>query len=612
MHIKPEIGTATGPVNESHWGQGLMTPQAYGVLEIADPNGRSRELGISVLTHVSELLSPPPSSLDAVSEIAKQAAKDSVASMILLVPVGMVTYIVLFGSGAVYLKRDGTLSCLLSGQGAISGEVQMGDTILLVSHSFTQIFSQEELASVFDHLSPQDAAEKLTLMLHEKTGGEGSAGLIFQITDTEAIEEEEPPIKARELAKMQPLETLWRQGQELGLRMKQKLPDGAIRRMRRVRGAMPTFATRKSKFLFIVTVLLFSLFSVSVVLGITKQGFSRVNSDATKAQVEAQHAFDEGVALLDLNPVKGRERLSQAKTILEPFMKTVSTRSKQGREIAALYQQILDNLTQAMHAVKGEPKLFYDASLLKKGSLVTQMAIEGDTIAMVDKTLATVYTLTVPTRSSAIIAGGDGFSGTRLVTIHGTEAYVFTDNGIHQVDTTTKTTTQSVIKKDETWGEIAAISSYGGNLYLLDNAKGRIWKYMATSSGFSERKEYLNPDTLPNLSHTTGMVIDGSVYAGTTAGKILRFTQGQEHTFVASGVEPALGNDLVVWTSDEAKNIYVLDTQNKRVVVLDKDGVYLAQYLWEGSIVPTQLVVSEKSNIILLLADGKIYFLTLK
>jgi outer membrane protein assembly factor BamB len=171
---------------------------------------------------------------------------------------------------------------------------------------------------------------------------------------------------------------------------------------------------------------------------------------------------------------------------------------------------------------------------------------------------------------------------------------------------------QNVIKKNDDWGMIRAAVTFGGNIYLLDTQKSRIWKYIGQESGFSEMREYLNPDTLPDLSGATGMAIDGSVWLGTTNGKILRFTQGKENAFTARGVEPALGMNLVVATSDSEKNLYILDKNNKRVVVLDKDGIYLAQYSWEKQIMASELAVSEKQGKIFLLAGGKLYSIDLK
>jgi hypothetical protein len=68
----------------------------------------------------------------------------------------------------------------------------------------------------------------------------------------------------------------------------------------------------------------------------------------------------------------------------------------------------------------------------------------------------------------------------------------------------------------------------------------------------------------------------------------------------------------VVYASDEIKYLYVLDRENKRVVMLEKDGTYLSQYVWESVLAPTHMVVSESLKKILLVADGKIYALELK
>jgi hypothetical protein len=92
----------------------------------------------------------------------------------------------------------------------------------------------------------------------------------------------------------------------------------------------------------------------------------------------------------------------------------------------------------------------------------------------------------------------------------------------------------------------------------------------------------------------------------------MRFTQGKENSFYPKGVDPALGSYLVVYTSDEVNNIYVLDSEHKRVVVLDKDGLYMSQYTWENETPFTQLAVSEKHGKILLLGADKVYSLDIK
>jgi len=263
--------------------------------------------------------------------------------------------------------------------------------------------------------------------------------------------------------------------------------------------------------------------------------------------------------------------------------------------------------------------LFFDVSLLKKSGVASRIALRGETLGILDAATSTVYTVAVPSKSGEIVAGGASLGRASDVSLHGDNLYVLTDTGIQLVSSADRKVTPDVIKKSTEWGSVASLVSFGGNLYVLDTQKSRIWKYVATDKatpaggqGFSELREYLNPDTLPDLSRATGMAIDGSVWMGTSDGKILRFTQGKENTFVPKGIEPGFGSYVVVAAIDESEHVYVLDRDNKRVVVLDPDGTYIAQYSWQGNITPDQLAVSEKLKKIFLLAEGKIYAINLK
>lgn len=551
MRIKPEVSTVVGPSDEIHWGQAITMPGAYGVVEVESPNAAS--IGIGILTKLSDLLKDPPVSLKGLEAVAQDVMAQAIRTLILLVPVGGIVYIVSFGPGAVYLKRSSHVSKLLNNAGALSGEVKEGDTILLVSESMTRAVSQDKLNKIFD-------AESLTIILHEAQNDVGSAGLIFHAAAP-------------------------------------SLPVVPI--------------VRRRRHIPLVTLLLLILFIGSVTLGVVKKVRDRGNQELQSALNEATHVFEEGVALLELNPVKGRERLTKAKELLEPFRKEKLVRD--------LYGRVLDNLTLAMHSVRAEPAVFFDATLIKISASVQTMSLFEQSFGLFDAKNRSVYILDIPSKKADIVGGGVQTEGTTRIAAYADILYLLSKSGISTVRIGDKKMIPNTIPESDAWGTINSLIAYGGNLYLLDTEKSRIWKYVATEKGlpagrqgFSELREYLNPDTLPDLSKATGMAIDGSVWVGTSDGKIFRFVQGKEQTFVTQGVEPGLGQFLVVYTSDVSKNLYILDADNKRVVTIDKDGMYLAQYMWEGEFAPTQLSVSEKEKKIFLLADGKIYFVELK
>ena len=569
MQIVSDVVSVIGPTTEIRWGQALLSPSLYGVIEVEEAVGGAMKLGVealSTLTHAKEF----SGGLSDLERLAHTPEGRWIRTIILLVPVGNILTIALRGSGCVYLKRGEKLARLIENERGISGEVRKGDIVLLATDRFRKTLPENELSSVFDHEDAEGVAEKLTLKLHENHEGQGGAALIFEVKDLaeQAIAQPRP-----QLLKNFPKRTML-----LGL----------------------------------FTVCIALLFAVSVVFGIVRQQAARRNNEVVRVLSEAQRALEEGNALLELNPTKGRKRLEDAHDLLAPLTQTLSPKSDEGRQVAELFSQVAEQLKRAKNSVAAEPQLFYDVGLLKNGSTIGSIGIYETQVALLDERTPTVYELDIRSKNGQIVAGGAKYTRSTHIAIHGEAMYVVVDSGINVAHIGEKKTTTAVVKKSDEWENIAALTAYGGNLYLLDSGASRIWKYVATENGFSKISEYLNPDIFVDFSGATSMAVDGTVWVGTSDGKILRFVGGRQETFAPQGVDPAFSASLTIYTSDEEKNLYVLDASNKRVVMLNKEGVYLGQYTWQDDFVPTQLVVSEIQKKILLLGSGKLYSLDLK
>lgn len=600
MRIKPQVGLVVGPADGTHWGQVLISPTGYGIVEISDSLGEAQSQGVRILSLLGKKLSNPLTSLSSVEDAVSAVWETGITSLIVLVPVGAVVYLVLRGMGNVYVKRGMELANLMHAEGGVSGEVREGDTILLVSHGFSRMLTHTDIVGMFDHLPAAEVAEKLTLRLHEKPGGEGSVALVFEVAGLEEI----TPLPSEPSAEV---------SEEPG-----GPPRASREKIISLLHAVRSLRHDPKRLTRAAAIALTSLFLISVAVGIWKQTVAKKNEHVTSVLSDARHAFEEGVALLDLNPVKGRERLGEAKNLLEPVLSLVNPRTREGRDVKLLYEQVGDNLTQSLQITEGALTLFYDMELLKKGASATSIALESTSLAIADEVGAAVYHLDIATKKAEVVAGGEQLVQSSLVALHGNSIYTLTPSGIVGITRTDKKLT-TVVPKNDGWGNVLSLVSFGGNLYLLDTAKSRIWKYTATGEtlpagrqGFSDIREYLNPDTLPDLSMATNMTIDGAVWVGTKKGTIIRFVQGREETFVPKGVEPVFGTDLAVYVTDETQNIYVLDRINTRVVVLDKDGTYLAQYRFTANSSVRSFVVSEEQKKILLLAEGKLYSIDLR
>ena len=89
--------------------------------------------------------------------------------------------------------------------------------------------------------------------------------------------------------------------------------------------------------------------------------------------------------------------------------------------------------------------------------------------------------------------------------------------------------------------------------------------------------------------------------------KILHFYGGQEKAFEIQGVHPELKNPTEIWTYADSDYLYLLDPENKRIVLLDKDGNFIEQFTSSEWKKPNNMLVDEDNKVVYVLDDNKIY-----
>jgi hypothetical protein len=360
--------------------------------------------------------------------------------------------------------------------------------------------------------------------------------------------------------------------------------------------------------LLVVITLLISLLVISVMFGIRQREKAQVAARITEVLATVSHQFDEGMALIDLNPIRARELLTGAKTTLEAELRPGVSQSER-KELETFLKKITAGLETAQREYLVIPASFFDLSLLKTGGQGSKMALYQDALIITDTVNKSLYRVSIGSKSSRILAGGDTLALSNAVAVYGEEVYVFAD-GIKRV-ALTEGILPDIIPNDPEWGRITDMKIFAGNIYLLDSGKNWIWKYLRTETGFSSRQDYFVFDTLIDIQSATSMAIDGTVWV-VDKGKILHFIQGKESEWKIVGLTELLGEKLAVFTDEATANIYVLDSQNRRVIVVDKTGTYLAQYQWKEPFEISDFVVSEVIKKILLLSRGTIYGIDLK
>ena len=124
-------------------------------------------------------------------------------------------------------------------------------------------------------------------------------------------------------------------------------------------------------------------------------------------------------------------------------------------------------------------------------------------------------------------------------------------------------------------GGADALTSYLGNLYILDGDAGEVWRYPPGGGGYdSERDSLLGT---ADLGDASGLAVTGDVYVvdGST---LRRFVRGVETPALLSGLDVPLASPGEVLRDDGRGVLYIVDTGNRRVVVADQTGAFLRQF----------------------------------
>lgn len=347
---------------------------------------------------------------------------------------------------------------------------------------------------------------------------------------------------------------------------------------------------------YFVLIILVTLISLVAFQLRSKELENQTRQEQT-AEKQARDGLDAAKKLTGLNDNLARQILVQTKKNLknQKLKNVLAEIDKQLAVVGHIYQ--LTDLA-----------VFSDFSLLRPEAKISSAGLNANQIVALDSKNGTVYSLGTKNKTAAIVGGQDDFKNDASVDFTADKAYVFTPNGLYFLSLVSPGNPKQIIKSSDKWGKILSLKSFGGNLYLLDTVNSQVWKYQGTDFGFGEIGPYLRAGGV-DFSRVTDWAIDGLVWILSKSGNLVKLSGGYPEDFSVSGLDDPLQNPVGLFVTDETKNVYILD-QN-RVVILDKNGVYQAQYLLTKNDF-NLILADEVVKKIFLFSGSKVYSFDLK
>ncbi len=325
---------------------------------------------------------------------------------------------------------------------------------------------------------------------------------------------------------------------------------------------------------------------------------------------KAQDEYKQGLYYAELNPDRAKNYLQQARQTIAGFTA--------GGIKDPDVQKLIKDIDTAYGAVTktymlGNLSPYFDLSTVNAQNVGTTFSLAGNSLLISDVTHNSVYKVGTETRSASAVIGPNDLDG--LIGSEGDDKIAYAISSKKGI-VRTEADSSKVVKlldPSEGWGTLADVQLFGGNLYVLDQTHGQIWKYIPEGNGFGPVRNYISSDVTVDLSDAISFSIDGNVWIGKKSGVIVKLFSGKQDNFSVTGVDGELTNVKAVYTDDGMDYLYILDDVNSRILVVSKkDGSYLSSYMSPDFKNASDMVVDSKNKLLYVLAQQKVFKVEVK
>lgn len=223
----------------------------------------------------------------------------------------------------------------------------------------------------------------------------------------------------------------------------------------------------------------------------------------------------------------------------------------------------LNQAAQPLNIILANGKIYAADSKLKS---IYSLDLNNKLITAITDLKQPINKLEFPAKFSA--KGGDD------------KIYYFSLNNIVEFDTKTESIALLNIESNFNLNNTVDVKGFNSRLYFLDSKNNKIIRLNKGEAKFTGAYSWLAEAA--DLTDAVSLDIDGSIYVLKNDGNVLKITKGKIDNFKLEAIEPAISSPTKILVSPEQKYIYILEPVVKRLIIFDKSGKFLNQYLING------------------------------
>ncbi len=366
-----------------------------------------------------------------------------------------------------------------------------------------------------------------------------------------------------------------------------------------------------TKVLLTISIILALLFSVGITYARNQQEkqariqtYNKMAQDIKTKEDEAESSLVYG----DINSA-----LVSLKAAEEIIRQLPCTTIAEKASCQTLQAELTNLQMKARKITLATPQLLADWNTLAQDNQLNNVFLLNNKIYGFGTNNADIVTYDALTKESQLVTPGLSIKNFILASVPKENDYavlLYDNQNIAQFQPTDNSWKKVDITYPNQNVNIASLAVYNRKLYSLDTANNKIYRHDNIKAGFSTGREWTQGD-VGDIKSGIDISIDGDVFVLDKNGSVSKFTKGQKQNFLISNLEPPLTSANKIWTYNDLNYIYILDTAEKRIVVLNKTGEFKTQIMADEFTQPVGMVVDELKGIIYVLDNNKLYQINL-
>ncbi len=503
-------------------------------------------------------------------------------------------------SGAVLLKRGSKVGTLLSSATeaeVIEGGHRSGDIFILVANSEELELSQIQQLTT-QQKSTLGILEKLETLVAQNVTGVTIAVVTFG-EDAESGSSSAPG-KSFETNKGKFTSSVTQLLQRTLLRIKQLhrelfSQDAAVRK-------------RLIRKLFKI---IFPFMLVLVILGVILF-FLRSQTAARERQIQSilepvRTQLQQARVELHQNPVLAREQTEEVIATLDQL----SEQHKSQRAISRAITAERESVRQFYDQISGQQEFsvlptFFDLRFVQSSLIANTFDLHGETMIFLDKGQKKILALNVARKQPTLLPTGDQ-EMLKDIAFNEKELFILS-NGIFRFDLSSSELAKEVRAKEEANEAGEQLRLFDQFLYVLNKERRNIYRYTIDKDGkFSDPIGWLQSSQDLDFPSIQTFAVDGDLWISTQTGEIKKFSSGRQVEFSTVGLKENFSSPITLFTKADLKNLYILEPQKNRVVVLSKAGEFVKEIRSSTLASVTDVVAEETQGKIFALSGSLVF-----